>query len=73
MLPAGEKTSRPKIADRANQLDAEAAAADADWAEQDAVDAIDYAALVVQDAQLTVLDALDARAYADERARIAAS
>jgi hypothetical protein len=28
---------------------------------------------VVQDAQLGVLDALDARAYADERARFAAS
>lgn len=38
-----------------------------------ALDAIDYAALVVQDAQLAVLDALDARAYADERARIASS
>ena len=36
-------------------------------------DAIDYAALVVQDAQLAVLDALDARAYADERAKVAAS
>ena len=62
---------KAKIDERTNQLDAKAAAADADWAEQDALDAIDYAALVVQDAQLAVLDALDARAYADERARIA--
>ena len=44
---------------------------DADWAEQDAADAIDYAVYVVYDAQLAVLDALDARVYADERAKIA--
>ena len=43
----------------------------ADWAEQDAADAIDYAEWMIYDAQLAVLDALDARAYADERARIA--
>ncbi|HEX3204712.1 MAG TPA: hypothetical protein VHQ68_00580, partial [Propionibacteriaceae bacterium] len=56
---------------RADQLDAKAAATDADWAEDDAADAIDYAAWMVYDAQLAVLDALDARAYADERAKIA--
>ena len=64
---------KAKIAKRADQLDAKAAATDADWAEEDAVDAIDYATLVVQDAQLAVLDALDARAYADERAKIAST
>jgi hypothetical protein len=41
------------------------------WAELDASDAIDYAVYAVYDAQLAVLDALDARAYADERAKIA--
>jgi hypothetical protein len=63
---------KAKINKRADQLDAKAAAADADWAEQDAADAIDYAVLVVYDAQLAVLDALDARVNADERAKIAA-
>jgi hypothetical protein len=64
---------KAKINKRADQLDAKAAATDADWAEQDAADAIDYAAWMVYDAQLAVLDALDARAYADERARIAST
>jgi len=41
-----------------------------DWAEEDAAEAIDYAILVVSDAQLAVLDA---RAYAEERAKIASS
>ena len=62
---------KAKIDKRADQLDAKAAATDADWAEQDAADAIDYAEWMVYDAQLAVLDALDARAYADEQARIA--
>ena len=64
---------KAKINKRADQLDAKAAAKDADWAEEDAADAIDYAVLVVSDAQLAVLDALDARACADERAKIASS
>jgi hypothetical protein len=62
---------KAKIDKRADQLDAKAAAKDADWAEQDAADAIDYAVWMVYDAQLAVLDALDARVYADERAKIA--
>jgi ABC-type transporter Mla subunit MlaD len=62
---------KAKINKRADRLDANAAATDADWAEQDAADAIDYAVWMVYDAQLAVLDALDARAYADERAKIA--
>jgi hypothetical protein len=62
---------KAKIDKRADQLDAKAAAKDADWAEQDAADAIDYAVWMVYDAQLAVLDALDARIYADERAAIA--
>jgi hypothetical protein len=62
---------KAKIDKRADQLDAKAAAKDADWAEQDAADAIDYAIWMVYDAQLAVLDALDARVYADDRAKIA--
>jgi hypothetical protein len=64
---------KAKIDKRADQLDAKAAAKDADWAEQDAADAIDYAVWMVYDAQLAVLDALDARVYADERAAIAST
>ena len=60
---------KAKIDKRADQLDAKAAAQDADWAEEDAADAIDYSVLIVSDAQLAVLDALDARAYADEWAK----
>jgi hypothetical protein len=70
---AQREDMKAKINKRADQLDAKAAATDADWAEQDAADAIDYAAWMVYDAQLAVLDALDARAYADERARIAST
>ena len=64
---------KAKIEKRGEQRDAKAAARDADWAELDASDAIDYAVYAVYDAQLAVLDALDARAYADERAKIASS
>jgi hypothetical protein len=62
-----------KIDKRAQQLDARAAASDADWAEDDAASAIDYAEWTVDNARLAVLDAIDARAYADERARAAGS
>ena len=68
---ASREDIKAKINKRTDQLDAKAAATDADWAEDDASDAIDYAVWMVYDAQLAVLDALDARAYADERARIA--
>jgi hypothetical protein len=42
------------------------AADDASWAEDDAAAALDYAAWTVDNARLAVLDAIDARAYADE-------
>jgi hypothetical protein len=64
---------KSKIDKRSEQRDAKAAATDADRAERDAVDSIDYAVLAFYSAQLAVLDALDARAYADERAKIAGS
>jgi glycerol-3-phosphate dehydrogenase len=47
------------------------AAAEADYAEADASDAIDYAAWTVDNARLAVLNALDARIYAAERANAA--
>jgi hypothetical protein len=58
---------------QADQLDAKLAARQADGAEADAADAIDFAAWTVDNAQLAVLDAIDARAYADELAKTAGS
>jgi hypothetical protein len=62
---------KAKVDKRTRQTDAKAAASDADWAEADAVDALDYAAWTVDNAELAVLDAIDARAYADDRAKLA--
>ena len=52
----------------ANQVDATLAVADAVWAEGDATNAISYAEWVVDNARVAVLNAIDARAYADELA-----
>jgi hypothetical protein len=60
---------KAKIDKRNRQLDAKAAAGEAKWAEDDAFAAMDYAAWSVHMARLAVLDAVDARAYADERAK----
>ena len=57
-----------RIDKRADQLDANVAADDAAWAEDDAAAAIDYASWTVDNARLAVLDAIDARVYADELA-----
>jgi hypothetical protein len=62
-----------KIDKRNRELDAKAAASDADWAEADAADALDYADWTVENAQLAILDAIDARAYADQLAKAATS
>jgi hypothetical protein len=62
-----------KMDERASQLDARDAARYADGAEADAADAIDYAAWTIGNARLVVLDAIDARAYAEERAKAAGS
>ena len=62
---------KAKIDQRNRELDAKTAASEAGWAETDAVDALDYAAWTVSNARLAVLDAIDARAYADERAKAA--
>jgi glycerol-3-phosphate dehydrogenase len=58
-----------KIDKRNAQLDASAAANDADWAEEDAAAAIDYAEWVVDNARLAALDAIDARVHADDLAK----
>jgi hypothetical protein len=57
---------------RADQHDAKVAARQADGAEADAADAIEFAAWTVDHARLAVLDAIDARVYADELAKQAA-
>jgi hypothetical protein len=54
---------------RADQRDAKLAARQADGAEADAADAIEFAAWTVDHARLAVLDAIDARVYADELAQ----
>jgi hypothetical protein len=59
---------KAKIDKRRSQIDARQAASDADWAEADAYDAIDYAEWATESAGLAVLDALDARAHANELA-----
>jgi len=62
---------KARIDKRNRQLDAKAAAKDADWAEADAADALDFADWAIESAGLAVLDAIDARAFADERAKAA--
>jgi hypothetical protein len=57
-----------RIDKRGEQFDANLAADDAAWAEDDAAAAIDYASWTVDNARLAVLDAIDARAYADDLA-----
>ena len=61
-----------KMDRRADQLDANVAARQADGAEADAADAIEFAAWTVDHARLAVLDAIDARVYADDLAQQAA-
>jgi hypothetical protein len=60
-----------KIDKRTRELDADMAADDAAWAEANAADALDYAEWAVDNAQLVMLDAIDARSYADDLARSA--
>jgi hypothetical protein len=64
---------KAKIDKRNRQLDAKDAARDADWADADAADAVDFADWAVDNAELAILDAIDARAYANERAKAAGS
>ena len=61
-----------KMDRRADEHDAKIAARQADGAEADAADAIEFAAWTVDQARLAVLDAVDARVYANELAKQAA-
>ena len=57
----------------ARQVDAKVAATDAVWAEADAAEALDFADWAVENAQLTMLGAIHARAHADKLAKAAAN
>ena len=57
-----------RIARKRDQHDVKVAEEDAEAAEEDAADALDYAAWAVDQAKLAVLDAVDARTWADARA-----
>ena len=59
---------KARIEKRNREMDADMAAGDADWAEPDAVEALDYAAWTLDNARVAMLDAIDARAYATARA-----
>jgi hypothetical protein len=58
---------KAKAQRRLDQADTAFAVADADTARSDAFDAIDFADWAVENARLAILDAIDARVYADER------
>jgi len=64
---------KAKIDKRNRQMDAKVAAREADWADADAADAIHFAEWAVDNAELAILDAIDARAYADPLAKAAGS
>jgi hypothetical protein len=67
------KDVKARIDKRTKQIDADMAATDAELAEADADAAIDYAAWTVENARLAVLDAIDARVYANVQAGTASS
>jgi len=58
---------------RTRQADAKLAATEADWAEADSAEALNFADWAVESAQLAMLDAIHARAYADQLAKAAVS
>ena len=57
-----------RIERKREEHDVKAAEEDAEWAEDNAAAALDYAAWAVDQAEVAVLDAADARAWADARA-----
>ena len=62
---------KANIDKRTRHMDAKVAANDADWAEADAAEALDFADWAVENAQLAILDAIHARAYADKLVKAA--
>ena len=65
---ARNQALRDRIDHQRDEHDVKKAEQQAEDAEDDAADALDYALWVVDQAQLTVLDAIDARTWADARA-----
>lgn len=67
---AAAKVSEVKadIDKRNRHMDAKIAANDAEWAEADAAEALDFADWAVENAQLAILGAIHARAYASKLA-----
>lgn len=59
---------KSKARNRRDRMDAHVAASDADLAEAEAADSIDFAVWTIENAQLAVVDALYTRARADEKA-----
>src|SRR6185503_7836563 len=59
---------RTRITEKKTELDVEDAQRGADWAEADALDAIDFAEAAVVEAEYAVLDAAVARTNADDLA-----
>ena len=65
---ARNQALRDRIDRQRDEHDVRKAEQQAEDAEDDAADALDYALWVVDQAQLAVLDAIDARSWADARA-----
>ena len=64
---------KENIDKRHRQVDAKVAAHDADWAEANATEALNFADWAVENAQLVILDAIHARAHADKLAKTSAN
>lgn len=58
--------AKAKMDQRGNEIDAALADNEAEMAEADATAAIDFAGWAIDNARLASLDAIDARAYADQ-------
>ena len=63
--------AKAKLDERNRQLDAKVAAREADFAEAQAEEALDFAVWAIVNAEVAVLDAIDARLNADLRAELA--
>jgi hypothetical protein len=63
--------AKAKIDERGQQLDVKVAAREADRAEAEAAEALDFADWAIVNAEVAIFDAIDARLHADERARTA--
>ena len=59
---------KARIDKRNREMDANVAAEEAEWAENDALNAIDFASRSLDNARLAILDAIDGRAYANAQA-----